>query len=330
MTVAWVLGSGGMLGAALCRQLRGAGTHLFAPAERFSWSAGEALSAQIEAAVQAFAERASTADRWEIYWAAGVGTMGSSVADLAPETRALSLLLQFLAGEPRLMAASGTVALASTAGAIYAGATDEVITEDTVPAPTTDYARAKLSQEALLRGFAEGHARVAVLMARISTLYGGGQAAGKKQGLMSHLARSILRNQAVQIYVPYDTIRDYITADDAAAAMVAASRRGGGDARVLVKIVASERPATIAEIVSIFRRLARRAPRIATRASPLAGLYARRVQFRSIVLISRPRVPPTTLAVGIAQLMAAERLALMRGAAWMQAELQHRQIPRLK
>ena len=131
---------------------------------------------------------------------------------------------------------------------------------------------------------------------------------------MSHLARSILRNQAVQIYVPYDTIRDYITADDAAAAMVAASRRGGGDARVLVKIVASERPATIAEIVSIFRRLARRAPRIATRASPLAGLYARRVQFRSIVPAGQALAPPATLAIGIAQLMAAEKLTLMRGA----------------
>jgi len=316
MTVSWVLGSRGMLGAALCRQLRGTGTDLFAPAERFAWSACEALSAQIETAVQAFAERASTADRWEIYWAAGVGTMGSSADDLAPETQALSLLLQCLATEPRLMAAPGTVALASTAGAIYAGATDEVITEDTPDAPTTHYARAKLSQEALLRGFAERNATVAVLIARISTLYGGGQTAGKKQGLLSHLARSILRNQAVQIYVPYDTIRDYITADDAAAAMMAAgmavSGQPSGDARVLVKIVASERPATIAEIVSIFRRLARRAPRIATRASPLAALYARRVQFRSIVPTGQPLFPPTTLAIGIAQLMAAEKLTLMR------------------
>ena len=92
MTVAWVLGSGGMLGAALCRQLRSTGTELFAPAERFSWSAGEALSAQIETAVWAFAERAGTTDKWEIYWAAGVGTMGSSADDLAVETRALLFL----------------------------------------------------------------------------------------------------------------------------------------------------------------------------------------------------------------------------------------------
>ena len=202
MTVSWVLGSGGMLGAALCRQLRSQGATLFFPAERLSWRGGDELSAQIAAAVQAFADRVSATDRWEIYWAAGVGTMGSSAADLEPETQALSCLLQCVASESRLMAVVGNVAFASTAGAIYAGTKDDVITEDTVPAPTTDYARAKLAQESSLRSFADANPRATVLLARISTLYGPGQAVGKKQGLMSHLARSILRNQAVQIYVP--------------------------------------------------------------------------------------------------------------------------------
>ena len=314
MTIAWVLGSGGLLGAALCRQLRRNGTELFAPADRLSWNSSGEFAAQLAASVRAFADRVGAGDHWEVYWAAGIGTMASTPEALAPETRALLLLLEFLASEPRMRAAPGSVALASTAGAIYAGSADDIITETTAPAPTTAYARAKLEQEELLRRFADSNDRATVLIARISTLYGPGQAAGKKQGLMTYLARSILRNHPVQIYVPYDTIRDYITTDDAAAAMIAAARNTIGNARVVTKIVASERPATIAEIVSIFRRLARRAPRIATSANRLSGLYARRVQFRSIVSAGQVETPRTTLAIGIAQLMAAERVALMRGA----------------
>ena len=315
MTVAWVLGSSGLLGAALCRQLRRNGTEFFSPADRLAWNNSGEFAAQLAAAVRSFADRVGAADRWEIYWAAGIGTMASAPEALAPETRALSLLLRLLESESRLKAVSGSVALASTAGAIYAGSVDDIITENTAPAPTTAYAHAKLEQEALLRCFADAHDHASVLIARISTLYGPGQTAGKKQGLMTYLARSILRNHPVQIYVPYDTIRDYITTDDAAAAMVAAARDTAGSMtgkpRAVIKIVASERPATIAEIVSIFRRLARRAPRIATSANKLSAVYARRVQFRSILSAGPVATPTTTLAIGIAQLMAAERVALM-------------------
>lgn len=312
MTIAWVLGSGGLLGAALCRALRSRGTELFSPDQRFCWDSGPELSFQIAAAVQAFASQGGTADRWEIYWAAGVGTMGSSADDLVPETQALALLLQFIESDSRLMAVSGSIAFASSAGAIYAGATDDIITENTSPAPTTAYAREKLRQEDLVRSFAMANCRMAAVLARISTLYGPGQATGKQQGLLAHIARSILRNRPVQIYVSYDTVRDYVDADDAAAEIVATLRIISEKPRVLVKIIASEQPVTIAEIVSIFKRVARRAPRIVTSASKLSGLYSRRVQFRSIVLPKMAGAPTKRLPVGIAQLMMAERSAFVR------------------
>jgi UDP-glucose 4-epimerase len=315
MTIAWVLGSSGLLGAALCRALGRNGTALFFPVERFCWDSGPEFFAQIAAAVQAFASQVSAADRWEIYWAAGVGTMGSSANALAPETCALSQLLRLLESDPQLMAVSGAFAFASSAGAIYAGSSDDIITENTSPMPTTAYAREKLKQEELIRSFALTNNRTTALIARISTLYGPGQAAGKQQGLLAHIARSILRNQPIQIYVPYDTIRDYIAADDAAAAMVATLCTTSEKPRVLTKIVASELPVTIAEIVSIFKRIARRTPRIITSASRLSGLYSRRVQFRSVVLPECARTPTKRLPVGIAQLMMAERAAFVRGRA---------------
>lgn len=315
MTIAWVIGSGGLLGTALLRALRRNGTELFFPVERFCWNGGPALESQIAAAVQAFACQAGATDQWEIYWAAGVGTMSSAQDVLAPETQALALLLQLLEADPGLMAQSGAMAFASSAGAIYAGSRDDIITENTSPAPTTVYAREKLKQEDLVSAFALKNSGTTALMARISTLYGPGQAAGKQQGLLTHIARRILRNQPIQIYVPYDTIRDYIVADDAAVAMVNALGRASEKPFALTKIIASEHPTTIAEIISIFKRIARRAPRIVTSASQLSCLYSRRVQFRSIVAPESARLTATSLPVGIAQLMMEERANFVRSCA---------------
>lgn len=319
MTVAWVLGSTGLLGSAVLRNLHGDGTELFRPTQRFSWSNDTELARQVQAAVSAFALRASTADRWEIHWAAGVGTMSSATTAMDTETQTLALLLQLLQAEAGLMARPGSLSFASSAGAIYAGASDEVITENTAPAPTTAYAEAKLQQEELVRHFAMLNPGISALIARISTLYGPGQATGKKQGLLGHMARCILRNQPIQIYVPFDTIRDYIDADDAALAIVGTLRAGRAHACAVTKIIASECPATIAEIVAIFGRLARRAPRVVRSAGRLSSLYSRRVQFRSVVTSDYKRAPGKRLPVGIAQVMSAERLAFMRGASGQSA-----------
>jgi len=312
MTIAWVIGGGGLLGSALQNALRRHGTALFVPEMPFDWGDGPLLNKQMAAAVQVFAEQASGTGQWQIYWAAGVGVMSSADEALAPETQTLARLLQLLAAAPQLMAVPGAVAFASSAGAIYAGAGAAIITEHTAPAPTTAYARQKLKQEALLADFALAHPCLSVLNARISTVYGPGQAPGKQQGLLTHIARRILRNQPIQIYVPYDTIRDYIAVDDAAGAMVGALALAGRQPGVCTKIIASEHPTTIAEIIAVFRRIARRAPLVVTSASKLSNLYARRVQFRSVVLTNAARPMATSLAVGIARLMVAERAAFVR------------------
>jgi UDP-glucose 4-epimerase len=313
MTTAWVLGSGGMLGAALCRALRRNHADLFIPAERNCWSDIHKFAAQMVAAVDDFSHRVGESDRWDIYWAAGIGTMSSSEESLAEETQCLAALLARVGANSRLMATSGNIVFASSAGAIYAGTSGTVITENTQPTPTTAYAREKMKQEELVRAFAIASDRMNVLIARISTLYGPGQAMGKQQGLLAHIARSILRNQPVQIFVPYDTMRDYIAADDAAPAMMATLAAMQGKTRVLTKIIASELPVTIAEIIAIFRKITRRAPRIVTSSSKLSPLYARRVQFQSIVDPASGRPNARSLLVGIDQLMTSERAAFARG-----------------
>jgi UDP-glucose 4-epimerase len=288
------------------------GVNLFTPAESFRWDNEPELTVQLETAVKAFAAFVGTGKKWQIYWAAGVGTMSSTETELAVEARVLSTLLSLVESESVLIAANGCFAFASSAGAIYAGATDDIISENTPAAPTTTYAREKLKQENLVSAFALSHCRVTVLLARISTLYGPGQAAGKQQGLLALIARCILRNQPIQIYVPFDTIRDYIAADDAAATIVVALRAISGESGVFTKIIASEQPTTIAEIISIYKKIARHTPRIVTSSSKMSSIYTRRMQFHSITVPVNEQISRTSLIVGIAQVMAAERSVFTR------------------
>lgn len=313
MTIAWVLGSRGLLGSALCRVLRFKGTELFFPAESFRWNSEPDLVLQFSMALQAFSEHLAGSRRWEIYWAAGVGTMSSSEADLALETRALTILLRLIESTPQLITIPGAVAFASSAGAIYAGSPDYTISENTMPAPTTAYAREKIRQEELIRSFVQANENRTALLARLSTVYGPGQSSNKRQGLLAHIARCILRNQPMQIYVPLDTIRDYINADDAATSMILALRAISDSPGALIKIIASEQPTTIAEIISIFKRITRRAPRIVTSAGNLTSIYSRRMQFRSIAIPQIVESPKTSLLAGIAKIMAAERAAYVCG-----------------
>jgi len=314
MKQVWVIGSSGLLGSAMIRMLKGQGCDLFEPSERIAWRQESMVDRQMAAAVQEFANCAGSGPGWEIYWAAGIGTMGSSDADLALETRMLGLLLRTIESIPDLVGQPGALAFASSAGAIYAGSRGDVIDERMPVAPTTPYARAKLAQEDLLRAFAQTHQKMSVLLARMTTIYGPGQANGKQQGLLAHMARSIVRNHPIQIYVPFDTIRDYLFVDDAAATVVVNLRALNSQSRVKTRIVAAEQPTTIAEIVSVFKKLARRAPRIATSASKLGALYSRRVQFRSVETPKIASPSRTTLLIGIAQLLAAERAAFASGA----------------
>ena len=100
-----------------------------------------------------------------------------------------------------------------------------------------------------------------VVIARISTLYGVGQATGKKRGLVAEIVRQIRRNQPVRIYVPFYTLRDYIYSNDAACKMLATTLALGGDYGSFIKIIASETPVTTNEMISVCRRVSRRSLR---------------------------------------------------------------------
>jgi UDP-glucose 4-epimerase len=305
MRLTWVVGEHGLLGAALVGAMP-ANTVMYRAPFRFRWADSAVLHDQLERSVESFASTARETDDWAVYWAAGVGTMQSDEGALATETAALRVLLSQLDAHPAIRRRRGRLVFASSAGAIYAGSMDPVISENSHAAPTTNYARAKLEQEQLVCEYSRGNPDVAVLAARYSTLYGQRQAAGKAQGLLTHVSRQVIRGLPVRIYVPIDTIRDYLEVNDAARATHAACEHASAGS-VMTKIIAAERPTTVSEIMAVFGRVSPRPPKIITSTTRASALYAKRMQFRSSV---PPNLRPsyrTSLAVGIAGLLEAER-----------------------
>ncbi len=311
----WVLGAGGMLGGAVSRELCRGSAELYRYHEPFNWKSPERVRAQFEQATLAFLHGLEAGDDWEIYWAAGVGSMGSSRADLDGETTALEGLLASLVRYLPTCGAAGVFAFASSAGALYAGSHDFEITEATPVTAANDYAAAKLAQERLLESFVSGQSLGRVLVARFSTLYGPGQAQGKRQGLLSHIARCALRHQPVEIFVPLDTSRDYLFIDDAARDFIGSSQALRiVHERLQVRIIAAERSVTISEIVATFNRLNKRRLRLVCNRNNLSALYAPRVAYRSVSPLTAGRdIHRHTLLEGAAALLRAERVAYIAG-----------------
>ena len=93
----------------------------------------------------------------------------------------------------------------------------------------------------------------------------------------------------MSIYVPLDTIRDYLFAADAGRMVVGAVERleeerlTGAPRAAITKIFASEVETTVASVLGTWRRTLRRPLRVALAADPVGRLQPRILSFRSRV-----------------------------------------------
>ena len=309
MKKAWVIGAGGLLGSHLRAELQAqSGIELFIPSALFSWDKSETLLQQFEVAVEDFARIVAAEDEWMIFWAAGIGTMHSTDQDLAGETYFFTHFVQLVL-HSNLNLSKGVFQFASSAGALYAGSADGVITESSPVFPINPYAREKLKQEQILENAVLKNSQLTVLVTRISTLYGNRVKQISNQGLLAKISHQVVRNQAIHIYVPLETMRDYIHAQDAASCIVKTTlsirQKGGG---FYMKLVASEKAYSIAEIIAIFKRAAHKNIKVIHYAIPTAAYYQKNIQYRSRFLKNDLDMSARNLLIGIAQLLQSERL----------------------
>ena len=300
--LAWVVGSGGLLGSHVLRaiQTEMEGVGVWDPGRgRIPWNDYPRALAELERHVTRFARDVVEGPRsWMVVWCAGSGVVGTTPEALTQETAYLESTLALLGNH--LPDLPGQVMLASSAGGVYGSNPEQPLTETSLCNPISDYGRNKLRQEGLLLDWAHEHPRVSTLIARISNLYGPGQNISKPQGLIAHISRSLLHHTPVHVYVPLDTLRDYVYVADCAAHLVRCLNHfRHSTPSHIVKIFSTGETVTIAGIVAAFSRIAKGHPRIICAAAPASSLQPLRLQFRSTVW---PDVPPptrTSLAIGI-------------------------------
>jgi UDP-glucose 4-epimerase len=314
-TLVWVLGSGGLLGRSVWREL---GADAWRPDRAFTWNDAARIQGEFQSAVNEFAERVVSEAKatWAIAWCAGAGVVATSAADLAAEIRAFELFLSVVGSDARLAARPGYFAHASSAGGVYGGCSVSPIDESTSPTPISAYGHAKLEQERILSAWRARQPNVRVHVARFSNLYGTSQQLNKAQGLISHAARCLIHGAPLQIYVSLDTIRDYLYADDAGRDLVHGLRRIIAEAAtiepVTMKIYASEREISIAGLLGVFRQVARRRLRTVAGLHPSAAMQPRRLQFRS-QLWTGNQAPHLQLVEGVSRVLHHQMALFGRG-----------------
>ncbi len=285
---AWVVGAGGLLGSAVCRRLRALGRR-----PRTTVVPWEDHDAAVEVLV---GDADELGGALEVYWCAGAGVVATSDEDLAAEVAVLGAFLE--RWQPDGPGPRGFF-LASSAGGVYAGASGGPFTEHTEPAPLSAYGHAKLRMEALATEFAQ-RTGTALLVGRLSNLYGPGQDQSKPQGLVSALCRAQLTRQPISVYVSLDTRRDYLFVDDAAAMVVAATGQVTDHGVRALKVIASERSTTVGAVLGDLHRITRRRPPIVLGTSPQSRLQVRDLRLRSVAWPHTSALARTPLSAGIA------------------------------
>lgn len=265
----------------------GEDSRLWKPACSFSWGDPKRAQFELAEAAKAFAAEARSGP-WQLAWCAGTGVVATRGSALDDEVAALSALLEALSDSFAGNLSGGAVFLASSAGAVYAGVGAAPYTEQSPVAPISEYGRTKLAQEQLATRWCID-AGVPLLIGRLSNVYGPGQDLSKGQGLINQVCLRIIARQPLHLYVPADTIRDYLYADDAGRLIAMSLRRlrrdtAGRDAPlVTVKILASHQPLTIASVLAQYRWITKRPVSVIFGASPDSRLQVRDLRMRSEV-----------------------------------------------
>jgi len=296
--LSWVIGSGGLLGSHVTQALP-SWSHVWQPPRPIRWKLNGGLDDLVECAASF---RAAVGDRpWSVLWCAGVGTQGATTAVLDAELTALAAVLDALGPTT----SPGVFFFASSAGGVYAGSAMPPFDEETVTRPISPYGEAKLRAEQLVRDWSH-HTGASVVIGRIANLYGPGQNLAKGQGVISQVCLQSLRHRPLVLYVPLDTLRDYVFAPDCAVlvrACVAEALRQHKEqgATVTVKILASQQPVAIGTLLHNARVIFKRSLGLILGRSPQSAVQVRTLTFRSIIWPHLDQMAFTPLPIGMAR-----------------------------
>lgn len=298
MTFNWVIGRGGLLGSALARGLGNSQQPEFI-SRKIRWGTSSALLDLCDG-FENFLNRAG-ANQWQIYWCAGAGVTDSKPEELKEESDLVGSFLKFVASKKQSSESKGGFLYCSSAGALYGGSDDPPFSENTIPQPLGEYGKFKLLAEQHVMKFSES-SNIKTAIARIANLYGPGQSLSKQQGILSRLASATLTNKPVSIYVPLDTLRDYIYVDDCATKLLLFANKTHENPlrkHPHIKIIASGSSSSLGEVLGTFKRVQGKNPLVIMKESAVSALQSKDLRLKSIYWQELDKIPVKGLLEGV-------------------------------
>lgn len=294
----WVVGAGGLLGSAVLRILAKESRRVFS-SSAIGWT-GPHPSRDLVSGLAGFLRAAGTGS-WQIFWCAGAGVTDSDPVKLETEVLVLQAFLSSLAGLSSSTLSRGSIVFASSAGAVYGGSTGAPFTERSEVQPLGQYGANKLRAEKMLQQLS-AQTGIPIMVGRIANLYGPGQSLNKRQGLVSMLCFSTVTRIPISIFVPLDTLRDYVYVDDCARILLACGQRlmsQRSSRSFHIKIICSGRAVSVGAVLGHFRPVSGSRPLVVMGASRSAALQGRDLRLRSEYWPELDLMPRTTISVGI-------------------------------
>jgi UDP-glucose 4-epimerase len=317
----WIIGGGGLLGSSLIRtSVHHSKTFCLwqGSQSKFNWESSSSLKNQLGEQLKLFLNSLSPTDNWTLIWAAGTGIIGSNEIQLRKETENFVFFLELLSESLTYPGQTGTIFLASSAGGVWGGAKELPINETTPICPISDYGKNKLAQERLLTQFGNPHPNIQIIIGRISNLFGPGQKLEKPQGLISQMCRSVFTKIPLEIFVPPETVRDYLYIDDCSELIFrllnrahAKAQKSGPSLEPWIKIFASEEPVSIQELLSLLRHLTQRDPLVTYPQRLISSQQPKELSFRSQVEVESYRCRP--LIEGLSEILNFQESQLQLG-----------------
>ena len=296
--ISWVLGRGGLLGGSVERQIARS-SRVWAPSKQFFWDDISEFKSEISQSINQFMEFVGT-ENWAILWCAGVGVVSSSTDVLDSEVQKIQYLLDQLSKCSSQFLRQGNLFYASSAGGVYAGSQLPPFTEQTDPIPLGDYGRQKLYCEKLFSDFTCNYPTSSVI-GRIANLYGPGQSRTKGQGLITTICRSSLLGKPIEIYVPLETVRNYIYIEDAASLVVGLMNHIADidEVKTMTKIIASDQNVSLSLLLAECTRVFKKRPQVVLTQAHNANLQTVDLRMEPSRNTTTDQYEFTSLAVGI-------------------------------
>jgi UDP-glucose 4-epimerase len=136
-----------------------------------------------------------------------------------------------------------------------------------------------------------------VTIARLANLYGPGQDLGKLQGLISRLALAAITKQTLTMFVPLDTLRDFIQVDDAA--QLSLDWLTNPSSACQVRVIATGHSTSLGFIINQMKDITHTQIPVAYGMHPSAGDQARDLRLIPDTLDCAQPVPVTPLPAGM-------------------------------